>query len=61
MHNDSLHKTQKCVHKDWQEPGNVTTGSQPYLRSAIFLEAGCEVFTPPGQGLSRPSHSSNSN
>jgi hypothetical protein len=25
-----------------------------YLRSAIFLEARCEVFTVPGQGLSRP-------
>jgi hypothetical protein len=33
--------------------------SQPYLRSAIFLEASCEVFTLLGQGLSRPSHGSN--
>jgi hypothetical protein len=33
--------------------------SQLYLRSATFSEARCEVFTHPGQGLSRPSHGSN--
>jgi hypothetical protein len=33
--------------------------SQLYLRSAVFLEARCEVFTLPGQGLSHPSHGSN--
>jgi hypothetical protein len=33
--------------------------SQLYLRSAIVLEARCEVFTIPGQGLSCPSHGSN--
>jgi hypothetical protein len=33
--------------------------SQFYLRSAIFLEARCEVFTLEGQGLSHPSHGSN--
>jgi hypothetical protein len=33
--------------------------SQLYLRSAIVLEAKCEVFTLPGQGLSYPSHGSN--
>jgi hypothetical protein len=33
--------------------------SQPYLRSAIVLDAKCEVFTLPGQGLSHPSHGSN--
>ena len=32
--------------------------SQFYLRSAIFLEARCEVITLLGQGLSCASHSS---
>jgi hypothetical protein len=33
--------------------------SQFYLRSAILLEARCEVFTLLGQGFSCQSHSSN--
>ena len=33
--------------------------SQPYLRSAIVLEARCENFSLLGQGLSHPSHGSN--
>jgi hypothetical protein len=33
--------------------------TQFYLRSAIFLEARCEVFILPGQVLSRPSLGSN--
>jgi hypothetical protein len=33
--------------------------SQLYLRSAIFLEARCEVFTVPRQELSHPSPGSN--
>ena len=33
--------------------------SHLYLRSVTFLEARCEVFTLPGQGLSCPGHGSN--
>ena len=33
--------------------------SQLYLRSAIFLEARCEFFILPEQGISCPSHGSN--
>ena len=61
MLNDSLHKTEECIHKDWQEPGNVTTETKSALsKVSLFLEARCEVFMPQGQGLSYPSHSSNS-
>jgi hypothetical protein len=52
-----------------QRNANIKTGrnraikqlrqSQLYLRFAIFLEARCEVFTLPGQGLSYLSHGSN--
>jgi hypothetical protein len=52
-----------------QRDANTKTGSnwaikqlrqsQLYLRSAIVLEARCEVFTLPGQGLSHPNHGSN--
>jgi hypothetical protein len=51
-----------------QRNGNIKTGrnwtikqlrqSQLYLRSAIFLEARCEVFTIPEQGLAHPNHGS---
>jgi hypothetical protein len=49
-----------------QRNANIKTGrnwaikqlrqSQLYLRSVIFLDAMCEVFTLSGQGLSRLSH-----
>jgi hypothetical protein len=52
-----------------QRNANIKTGrnwaikqlrqSQLYLRSAIVLEARCEVFTLLRQGLSRPSPGSN--
>jgi hypothetical protein len=58
----SLHKTEECIHKDWKEPGNVTTETKSALsKVSSFLEARCEVFTLQGQGLLCPSHSSNSN
>jgi hypothetical protein len=53
-----------------QRNANIKTGrnwaikqvrqSQLYLRSAIFVEARCEVFTLPGQRCSCPSHGFNS-
>jgi hypothetical protein len=52
-----------------QRNANIKTGrnwaikqlrqSQLYLRSALVLEARCEVFTLLGQGLSHPSHGYN--
>jgi hypothetical protein len=52
-----------------QRNANIKTGrnwaikqlrqSQLYLRSAIFLEARCEVLTLMGQGLSHLCHGSN--
>jgi hypothetical protein len=60
MLNDSYTKQRKANIKTDRNWAIKQLGqSQLYLRSAIVLEARCEVFTLPGQGLSRPSHGSN--
>jgi hypothetical protein len=64
-------KVTRCLMTPKQNRGNENTKtgrnwtikqqrqSQLCLRSVTFLEARCEVFTLPGQGLSCPGHGSN--
>jgi hypothetical protein len=37
MLNDSLHKTEECIHKDWQELGSVTTETKSALSKASYI------------------------
>jgi hypothetical protein len=36
MLNDSLHKTEECLHKDQQELGNVTTETKSALSKVSY-------------------------
>jgi hypothetical protein len=35
--NDSLHKTEECIHKDWRGPGLVTTETKSALSKVSYI------------------------
>ena len=46
MHKDSLHKTEKCIHKSGRNQAVVTTEIKSALpKVSLFLGARCKGFT----------------
>jgi hypothetical protein len=37
MLNDFLHKTEECIHKDWQDLGNITSETNAALSKISYI------------------------